>query len=79
MFYIHFQRTGEEKREKVFSYDWRIWSLAELKDILSEVGFSSSQVYWEGTDEDGDGDGLFTPTEKGEECESWIAYMVAKK
>ena len=79
MFYIHFKRRGEKKREKVFTYDWRLWGIAELKDILEEVGFSKSLVYWEGTDEDGDGNGEFTVTEEGEDCESWVAYIVGIK
>lgn len=78
-FYIHFKRKGEKKRERVFSYDWRLWGLTELRDLLDEVGFKSTVVYWEGTDEDGDGDGVFTPTETGDECESWVAYIVALK
>ena len=78
-FYIHFQRDGEAKREKVFSYDWRMWSIPELRDILLEVGFKEVKVYWEGTDDDGEGDGVYTETKQGEECESWVAYIVALK
>lgn len=78
-FYIHFKRDGEARREKVFSYDWRMWSLPELRDILEEVGFSSSFVYWEGSDEDGEGNGIFERTDAGEECEAWVAYIVAAK
>jgi len=79
MFYIHFQRSGEKKREKCFEYDWRMWSIPEIKDIMGEVGFKDVSVYWEGTDEDGDGDGEFTKAEVGEDCESWICYISAKK
>lgn len=75
-FYIHFQRDGEEKREKVFSYDWRMWSIPEIKDIMLEVGFKDVVVMWEGTDEDGEGDGVFRPVKAGEDCESWISYIV---
>lgn len=78
-FHIHFKRQGEKKRKRVFSYDWRMWSLAELKDILDEAGFSSSKVYWEKDDDDGGGNGEFYPTEVGESCESWVVYIVAKK
>jgi SAM-dependent methyltransferase len=74
-FHIHFKRKGEPKRRNVFTYDWRLWSLAELRDLLSEVGFKRSVVYWEGTTQDGEGDGNFTPSDVGEECESWIAYI----
>jgi SAM-dependent methyltransferase len=78
-FYIHFQIKGQEKREKVFSYDWRMWSIPELREILSEAGFSKSTVYWEGTTEEGEGDGEFHPVTVGEDCESWIAYIAAEK
>lgn len=79
MFYIHFKRKGEKKREKVFSYDWRLWSIVEIREIMEEAGFSSTHVYWEGTDKNGEGDGVFTRTETGEECESFVAYIVGVK
>ena len=55
-----------------------MWSIPELKDCLKEAGFSETKVYWEGTDEDGEGDGVFEVVEKGEECEAWVAYLVSK-
>lgn len=79
-FYIHFKIDGEKrKRERVFSYDWRMWSLPELKDLMTEVGFKDVKVLWEGSDEEGDGNGVFTESKEGEECESWIAYVVGCK
>jgi len=79
MFYIHFKRKGEKKRQKVFTYDWRLWSLAELKDIADEAGFSKVHYYWEGTDKHGEGDGVFSKTTEGEICDAWVAYIVAEK
>lgn len=78
-FYIHFQRKGEERRERVFTYDWRLWSLAELQDLAAEAGFSKAHIYWEGTDEHGEGNGEFSKTTKGELCDAWVAYLVAEK
>lgn len=78
-FYIHFKRRGEAKRQEVFSYDWRMWSIPELRDLLVEVGFSATYVYWEGSDKNGEGNGIFTRAERGEECEAWVAYIVAAK
>lgn len=77
-FAIHFKRKGERKRLDVFTYDWRMWSIPELREILAEAGFKKTTVYWEGTDKNGEGDGVFSPSEKGEACESWIAYIVAE-
>jgi len=77
-FYIHF-RVGGQKVEKVFSYDWRMWTIPELREIMMEAGFKKTNVYWEGTAKDGSGNGVFTRTEQGEACDSWIAYIVAEK
>lgn len=78
LFYIHF-KIGKVKHERVFTYDWRMWSIPELRDIMHEVGFKKTNVYWEGTAKDGSGNGEFTRTEKGESCDSWIAYIVGER
>ena len=77
-FHIHFKRKGEPKRKNVFTYDWRVWSLPELKDILLEAGFSKVDVYWEGSDEEGDGNNIFQKANYGEPCDSWIAYLISQ-
>lgn len=77
-FYIHFRPHGKPKVERVFSYDWRMWTIPELRDILEEVGFKKTTVYWEGTKRDGTGNGVFSPSNEGEACLSWIAYIVAE-
>lgn len=79
LFHIHFKPKGLKKVERVFSYDWRMWSIPELRELLQEVGFKRTHVYWEGTTRNGEGDGVFTRTEKGESCLSWIAYIAAEK
>jgi SAM-dependent methyltransferase len=78
LFYIHFKFDDGSKIKKAFVYDWRVWTLPELTEMLGEAGFSAS-VYWEGTDKDGEGNGVFTRTNKGEADDSWIAYIVAEK
>ena len=76
-FYIHFKRKGERKRMKQFVYDWRMWSLPELRDILEDAGFSKIHIYWEMSDKKGDGTGVFRRQNFGEPCDSWVAYLVA--
>ena len=78
-FAIHFKRKGEKTRRNVFTYDWRMWTIPEIRDLLEDAGFKNSTVYWEGTTRDGEGNGKFKPANKGEECESWVAYIVACK
>ncbi len=78
--HIHFKFRDGSKMKKAFTYDWRLWTLPELREILQEAGFTKSTVYWEGTDEEsGEGNGKYSPTEKGDDDPSWIAYVVAEK
>ncbi len=80
LYYIHFKILKDKvKYEKVFEYDWRMWTPMELREILEDAGFSSSQTYWEGTDDDGTGDGDFYVSDNEENCESWVTYICAKK
>ena len=77
--HIHFKFPDKSKLKRAFSYTWRLWTLPEITELLSEAGFRNPTVYWEGTDEDGDGNGIFTPDERGEADAGWIAYIVAEK
>ena len=77
--YIHFKFPDGSKIKRAFSYAWRLYTAPELRDMLLEAGFSKVTVYWEGDDEDGEGNGEFTPEDKGEADLAWIAYIVAEK
>jgi hypothetical protein len=77
--YIHFEFPNGSKIMKAFTYEWRFWMLPEIQDLLHEVGFSKVVVYWEGTDEDGDGDGVWKINTRGEACAGWVAYIAAVK
>lgn len=76
--YIHFKRKGKRKEKKAFSYEWRLWSIPELKDLLKEAGFSQVDVYWEQEDKKGEGTGVFKKALRGEECDTWIAYLACR-
>jgi len=77
--HIHFKFPDGSRIKKAFSYDWRLWSLPELRELLEEAGFASVRVYWEGEDDDGEGNGEFFEETKGEADPGWIAYLVAEK
>lgn len=76
-FAIHFKDAKGKKHENVFTYHWRMWMMPELRDILHEAGFSKTLVYWEGDDEDGNGNGEFAPAEDAENCDAWVSYIAA--
>mgnify|MGYP006300259355 CR=1 FL=1 len=77
--YIHFRFPDGTKIDRAFTYEWRVWTLPEIQEVLQDAGFSRITVYWEGTDEDGEGDGNWEPATEGEACEGWVAYLVAEK
>jgi SAM-dependent methyltransferase len=77
--YIHFKFPDGSKIKRAFSYAWRLYTSPELRDMLIEAGFRKVTVYWEGEDEDGEGNGEFTPEQEGEADLAWIAYIVAEK
>jgi hypothetical protein len=75
--HIHFEFPDGSALRPAFSYDWRLWHLPELRDILLEAGFSRVDTYWEGVAADGTGNGVFRRRERAENELSWIAYLVA--
>jgi len=76
---IHFDFPDGSRMERAFRYDWRLWTLPEIRELLSEAGFSNVQVYWQGWDDDGEPDGDFQPVEEGIADAGWICYLSAEK
>lgn len=78
--HIHFSFPDGSRLRRAFSYEWRLWTLPELRELLTEAGFKRVSVYWQGTDEEtGEGNGEFLPAERGDADPAWIAYLVAEK
>ncbi len=76
--YIHFRFGDGSEMKRAFKYDWRLWTIPEVLDVLADAGFGRRTVYWEGTDKKGKGTGIFRPAKKGEACQSFIAYITAE-
>lgn len=78
--HIHFAFPDGSKLKKAFTYDWRLWSLPELQELLYEAGFKRVTVYWQGTEEGtNEGNGIFEPAEHGEADPAWICFISAEK
>ncbi|NND65758.1 MAG: class I SAM-dependent methyltransferase [Gammaproteobacteria bacterium] len=77
--HIHFKFNDGTRMKRAFSYHWRLWTLPEIRELLIEAGFKNVTVYWEGTDDDGEGTGEYLPVTRGEADPAWIAYLVAEK
>jgi SAM-dependent methyltransferase len=75
--HIHLQmRDGRELR-RAFSYDWRMWTLPEIRELLAEAGFRESIVYVQDWDDEAHGPlGSYSRRERFENQQTWLAYVV---
>ena len=77
---IHFEFPDGTRMRNAFVYDWRLWTLAELRELFEEAGFEDVHVLWEGTDQKTlEGNGVFKRKEVGDMDEAWISIVVGKK
>jgi len=77
--HIHFVFPDGSRLKKAFSYEWRVWTLPEIRDSLREVGFENVTVWFELRDEGGDGTGEWLPDPEGPDDPLWIANITAEK
>lgn len=73
--YIHFHFRDGTKLERAFTYDWRYWTLPELKEVLEEAGFGDVRVYWD-TSEDVNRE-AYRVRRSAANQPGWLAYIVA--
>ena len=79
-FHIHFRFPDGSELRKAFTYDWRLWSIPEIRELLLEAGFRRADVYWEGTDsKTGKGNDVYRRREHAESDPAWVAYVVGVK
>jgi hypothetical protein len=77
--HIHFEFERGPAMRRAFTYEWRLWSLVEVQELLREAGFRKVTVYWEGTDAKGKGNGVFRPRTVGEADAAYICYLSAER
>ena len=53
IFYIHFKFSDGSKMKRAFEYHWRYWSIPEVREVLSDVGFGRTDVYWDIAEDEG--------------------------
>ncbi len=77
---IHFKFPDKSQLKKAFSYKWRLWTLPEIREMLTEAGFKNIAIHWEQADEEtGEGNGEFAIVTKGSADPGWVTYIVAEK
>lgn len=74
---IHFERHDGRRMANAFRYDWRLWTLPELRDLLEETGFADIDVLWD--PEPPGVDPRFVVRRSARNVGAWLAYLVARR
>jgi SAM-dependent methyltransferase len=74
---IHYEFRDGSRMRNAFVYDWRMWTLPELQELMVAAGFRDVHILWETTDLDtNEGTGNFRRVVRGHADPAWIAYVV---
>ena len=76
---ISFSFPDGSRLNDAFVYRWRIWTIAEVREILREVGFKNTYVYWAVEDDFGADEPGWRRREKAPSDASWTCYLVSLK
>ncbi len=77
--HIHFKMKDRSRVKKAFTYDWRLWTIPEVRETLLEAGFSQVDVWWDPVEDDPKGDDWYRKTEEEDNQEGWLVYFAALK
>jgi SAM-dependent methyltransferase len=70
---IHFAFRDGTRLDDAFVYDWRMWTLPELLDLLREAGFAGPHVLWP------DAAGRLRRRARVRADPSWLAYVAGRR
>lgn len=76
---IHFRFRDGSTMRNAFRYDWRMWTLPEVQELMAEAGFRTVDVYVEGWDEKRDQpDDVYRLRRRFENQEGWLALVAGR-
>lgn len=70
---ITFEVPGHKKMRRAFVYDWRLWTLPEVLELLEEAGFRESRAYVD------TGDGVYHQRRSFMNQPGWLAIIAGIK
>ena len=76
---IHFKFPDGSCLNHVYKYQFRIWALPEIRESIIDAGFSDVLFFWENEDDEGNGTGNYSVSEKGSNDPVWVAMIAAIK
>jgi hypothetical protein len=74
---IHFEGPGGRRLRRAFAYDWRLWSLPELQELLAEAGYEAVEVLWDVAP--GATETRYVPRRRARAQAGWLAYVVGRR
>lgn len=74
---IHFELAGGRRLRRAFRYEWRLWTIPELSELLAEAGFPEVEVYWDVSPRNADS--RYLVRSSAENCPGWIAYVAGRR
>lgn len=77
--HIHFLFNDGSEMRNAFTYEWRLWTLPEIIELLLEAGFRNVDTLWEDEDEDGEDLGTHSVQTEIENQPGWLCYLVAER
>ena len=77
--HLHFKLPDGTEMFRAFTYDWRLWSAVELREILEDVGFKKTEVYAHGWNADGTSDDVYRLRTRIINEDGWLGYVVGYK
>lgn len=70
---IHFELPGRRALRHAFRYDWRLWTLPEVRELFAEAGFDRVEVLWDVAPV---GQTRYVSRASAENQAGWLAYVV---
>jgi SAM-dependent methyltransferase len=73
---IHFEGPGRRRLRNAFRYDWRLWTIPELTELLGEAGYEGVEVLWDVVEGP---DVRYLPRRRARGRAGWLAYVVGRR
>jgi SAM-dependent methyltransferase len=75
--HIHFRLRDGRVMRRAFNYDWRMWTLPEIRELLAEAGFRGSRVFIQDWDDKANHTlTTYSSRTRFENQSGWLAYIV---
>ena len=77
--HMHFLFPDGSKRQNAFTYDWRVWTLDEIRQLLTDAGFGTLEAWTYARDEAGRETKQLVRLDGDPDPRGWSAYLVAPR